>query len=90
MTGIPIFGSVSKREIADRIRESVSHVKETAAIRLDENNVEIFEKESGDQPLRIIKSTGRFTVAISYPGHDRKVHHTITVRPEEAAQEASG
>ena len=90
MTGIPIFGSVSKRDIADRIRESVSHVKDTATIRLDENNVEIFEKESGDQPLRIIKATGQFTITISYPGHDRKVQHNIAVRPEEVAREASG
>jgi ribosomal protein L9 len=79
----PIFGSVSKRDIADRIREAVNHVDETAAIRLDESNVEVFEGRSLEQPLRIIKATGQFTVVIGYPETSRKVYRDIVVRPDD-------
>jgi hypothetical protein len=87
--GMAIFGSVSKRDIADGIKESVTHVKEAAAIRLDESNVEIFKNESEEQPLRIIKTTGRFTVAITYPDLGRKVYRKITVAQGNAEQAAA-
>jgi len=72
----------------DRIKESVTHAEEAAAIRLDESNVEIIGREPEDEPLRAIKTTGQFTVAISYPGVGRKVYRDITVRPEDGEQEA--
>jgi hypothetical protein len=76
---MPIFGSVSKREIADVIKESVSVANEAAVIRLDESNVEIFEGKGDKHLLRIIKTTGRFTVAIAYPDLGYKVYREVTV-----------
>jgi hypothetical protein len=87
--GVAIFGSVSRREIADQIKASVTRVKEAAAIRLDESNVEIFEDQAGEKPLRIVKTTGHFTIAITYPDLGRKVYRKITVSQGEAGQEAA-
>ncbi|QDS75276.1 hypothetical protein FKW77_000996 [Venturia effusa] len=66
---MPIYGSVSKADIVQKIRSLLSHNDEAARIRLEESDIEFVDVKL-DDPTRV-KHLGMFNVKILLKGSDQ-------------------